>query len=248
MGLSKHNERLRAYFAPRMETVRIETTQNVALHYEVATIVDRGLAVAIDWLILAGYSIALMVASDELGLHFPEWVYGVLVMVPWTFYHLLCELLMDGQSLGKRVRNIKVARLDGGQPGLGHYLLRWMLRLIDSLFFIGAVVILFNGKGQRIGDIAAGTTVVSLKRRGSLAETLALQLPDNHQVTFPDAAKLTDAQARLIKEVLANTSAARGAAIAKLAERFRVEFNANGRPAEDFLRALLADHIFLAGR
>lgn len=228
-----------------METVRIETTQNVALHYEVATIADRGLALAIDWLVLAGYSIAVMVVSGKLDLHPPEWVYALLVMVPWTFYHLLCELLMDGQSLGKRVRNIKVARLDGGQPGLGHYLLRWMLRLIDSLFFIGAVVILFNGKGQRIGDIAAGTTVISLKRRGSLMETLALQLPEDHQVTFPDAAKLPDAQARLIKEVLANTSAARNAAIEKLAGRCHAEFHANGLPPEQFLRTLLADHVFL---
>ncbi|MBP8823255.1 MAG: RDD family protein [Flavobacteriales bacterium] len=231
-----------------METVRIETTQNVALHYEVATIVDRGLAVAIDWLVLAGWSIVLMVASDELDLYFPDWIYALLVMVPWTFYHLVCELLMDGQSLGKRARNIKVARLDGGQPGLGHYLLRWMLRLIDSLFFIGAVVILFNGKGQRIGDIAAGTTVISLKRRGSLAGTLALQLPDDHQVTFPDAARLPDAHARLIKEVLANTSAARNAAIEKLAERFHAEFSANGLPPEQFLRTLLADHIHLTAR
>lgn len=228
-----------------METVHIETTQNVALHYEVATIVDRGLAVIVDWLILAGYSIGLLMLFDQMNMELPNWMGLLLFGLPWTFYHLLCELLMDGQSLGKRVRNIKVARLDGGQPGLGHYLLRWLLRPVDMLFFIGAVVILFNGKGQRIGDIAAGTTVISLKRRGSLAETLALQLPDDHKVTFPDAAKLPDAHARLIKEVLANGSAARGEAIEKLAERFRAEFNADGLLPEDFLRTLLADHIFL---
>ncbi len=231
-----------------METVRFETTQNVALHYEVATIVDRGLAVVIDWLVLAGYSLLLMYVAEKLNLRLAEWVYALLVMVPWTFYHLICELLMDGQSLGKRVRRIKVVRLDGGQPGLGHYLLRWMLRLVDSLFFVGAVVILFNGKGQRIGDLAAGTTVVITRRRGSLTESLALQLPEDHVVSFPDAGRLSDAQARLIKEVLADTSRAREVALSKLAARLGAEFHANGSLPEEFLRKLLADHIFLTGR
>lgn len=232
-----------------METVRIETTHNVALHYEVATIVDRGMAMAIDWLLLVGYSIALMIGWEKLGLQVPEWVYAVLVMVPWTFYHLVCELSMDGRSLGKRARNIKVARLDGGQPGVGNYLLRWLLRPVDSMFFLGAVVILFNGKGQRLGDIAAGTTVISLKQRLSLAHMLAMDLPQDHRPTFPDAARLTDAQARLIKEVLDNRSGARLAAMERLERRFRPEFQGGeGLTTEGFLRTLLADHIHLTSR
>ncbi|MBS1567873.1 MAG: RDD family protein [Bacteroidetes bacterium] len=232
-----------------METVRIETTHNVALQVEVATIVDRGLAVVIDWLLLAGYTFAFVFFMNKMGVEPPDWLGIVLVGVPWTFYHLLCELLMDGQSLGKRVRQIKVARLDGGQPGLGHYLLRWVLRLVDSMFFLGAVVILFNGKGQRIGDIAAGTSVISLRRRTSLAGIMAQQLPDDHRVTFPGAGAIPDAQAALIKEVLADASAARVAAINKLADRYRAQFSAD--PAmgpEQFLRTLLTDHVFLTSR
>lgn len=231
-----------------METVHIESSHNVALHVEVATIVDRGLALVLDWLVLAGWSIGVMYAVDKLEIRAPEWTYLLVIGVPWTFYHLLCELLMDGQSLGKRVRAIKVARLDGGQPGPVHFLLRWLLRPVDALFFVGAVVILLNGKGQRIGDIAAGTTVISVKRRGSLADTLAMQLPPDHQVTFPEALRLSDQQARLIKEVLADGSKARSVAIEKLAGRYRTEFQANGLPAEQLLRTLLADHIFLTSR
>lgn len=232
-----------------METVRIETTHNVALQVEVATIVDRGLAVVIDWLLLAGYSFALVFFTNKLGVDFPDWLSIVLFGVPWTFYHLLCELLMDGQSLGKRVRQIKVARLDGGQPGLGHYLLRWMLRLVDSMFFVGAVVILFNGKGQRIGDLAAGTAVISLRRRTSLADIVAKQVPDDHRVTFSGAGAISDAQAALIKEVLADTSAARVAAINKLAERYRAQFSTDvPMGPEQFLRTLLTDHVFLTSR
>lgn len=232
-----------------MDSVRIETTHNVALQMEVATIVDRGLAVLIDWLVLAGWSIAVGQLFNALDLRMPDWLGVVLFAVPWTFYHLLCELLMDGQSIGKRARHIKVVRLDGAQPDLGNYLLRWVLRLVDTLFFLGAVVILFNGKGQRIGDLAAGTTVISLKRRFPMADTLGMDLPADHRVTFPDAARLTDGQARLIKEVLANGSAARAAALDKLVLRFRPDHpQAQELPPEIFLRILLQDHVFLTGQ
>lgn len=232
-----------------METVRIETSQNVPLHYDVATIVDRGLAVVIDWILLAGYTIALVTLSNKLGLDLPGWVSIIFLGIPWTFYHLISELSMDGQSLGKRARNIKVARLDGGQPGLGHYLLRWILRMIDSLFFLGAVVILFNGKGQRLGDMAAGTTVISLKQRFSLADTLIADVPESHHVQYPEAERLTDAHARLIKEVLLNTSNARPMAIEKLAVRFRDELGISQPPQPElFLRTLLADYLHLTGR
>ncbi|MBX2983340.1 MAG: RDD family protein [Flavobacteriales bacterium] len=232
-----------------METVHIETSQNVSLHYEVATIVDRGLAVVIDWILLAGYTIALVMLMGQFDIRIPQWGSIILFGVPWTFYHLVSELLMDGQSLGKRSRNIKVTRLDGGQPGLGHYLLRWMLRLIDSMFFLGAVVILFNGKGQRLGDLAAGTSVISLKQRFSLADTLLMNVPEGHQVKYPEAERLTDAHARLIKEVLGNTSRARPMALTKLAGRFQDELAITQRPQpEEFLRTLLADYLFLTGK
>lgn len=232
-----------------METVHIETTQNVALHYEVATIVDRGFAVLIDWLLLVGYTIGVTLIRDKLHLGPPDWLMVLLLGIPWTFYHLASELLMDGQSLGKRARNIKVARLDGGQPGIGHYLLRWMLRVVDMFFLVGAVVILFNGKGQRLGDIAAGTTVISLKQRFTLEDTLLADVPEDHEVVFREAARITDAQARLIKEVLGNTSAARPVAVLKLATRIQDELAlGNQVDPEKFLRTLLTDHLFLAGR
>lgn len=232
-----------------METVRIETTHNVALTVQVATIVDRGLAVVIDWLVLAGWTIGWMILNGEVDLRFPNWVWIILIGVPWTFYHLLSELFMDGQSLGKRARNIKVVRMDGGQPGIGHYLLRWTLRIVDSMFFLGAVVILFNGKGQRFGDIAAGTTVVSLKRRVRLSDDLGMDLREDYVPTFADAARVTDEQARLIRDVLGDGSSARARAVEKLALHFGNQFpDGKDMPPEVFLRTLLTDHNHLTSQ
>ena len=50
-------------------------------------------------------------------------------------------------------------------PRLGDYLLRWIFSFVDFYILSGAialVVIAMGGKGQRIGDIVAGTSVVKL--------------------------------------------------------------------------------------
>ena len=232
-----------------METVHIDTSQNVALHYEVATIVDRGLALFFDALILLGFYIAAGIFIDEFHIHPRGWVFLLIYVFPWTFYHLICEVSMNGQSIGKRARKIKVARLDGGQPTLGQYLLRWVLRFVDNLFFLGAVVILFNGKGQRLGDLAAGTTVISLKQRAVLADTLGMDVPEQHDVTFPEAVHLTDAHARLVKDVLGNTSDVRPTLLVKLAQRLQGELKVTTQlTPEQFLRTLLKDYQYLTSR
>ena len=232
-----------------METVHIDTSQNVVLQYDVATIVDRGLAVLVDWLVLGGYTIALILLFDLIGTEPPEWVAVVLFGFPWFLYHLICEITMNGQSIGKRSLRIKVARLDGGQPGIGHYLMRWVLRPIDSFLMLGTIVILFNGKGQRLGDIAAGTTVISLKQRTRLSDTLLMDVPDEYQVTFPEVAHLTDANMRIVRQVVANNSEARTVLQFKLAVKIREELKLTTElQPEPFLRVLLKDYVFLTGR
>lgn len=232
-----------------METVRIETVHNVALNVQVATIVARGMAVVVDWVVLFGWSMGLWLISNKLNVHWSTWTAILFFGVPWTFYHLASELFMEGQSLGKRVCKIKVVRLDGQQAGPAQYLLRWLLRLVDSMFFLGAVVILLNGKGQRLGDMAAGTTVISLKKRVSLDDLVHVELDKDHRVTFPDAGRLTDAEARLIREVLNDTSAGRQQAVEKLDGHYRSQFTrAEGMPPVEFLQVLLKDHYHLTSR
>ena len=63
--------------------------------------------------------------------------------------------------------------LDGSPPTLGAYLLRWLLILVDTEILtplVAIITIAANGKGQRIGDIAAGTTVVKTTKRVTLSQ------------------------------------------------------------------------------
>jgi uncharacterized RDD family membrane protein YckC len=71
-----------------------------------------------------------------------------------------------GQTLGKRLLGIRVARLDGSAPSAGHIAARTVLRVVDGILFylVGLIAVLATGqKRQRIGDLAAGTTVVSAR-------------------------------------------------------------------------------------
>ncbi len=232
-----------------MAHLGIDTAQNVRLDYEVASVGDRLLAVLIDFIILIGYSYAVFLVLDELNLESTA-VYVVLFLLPWTFYHLACEQFMDGQSIGKRLRRIKVVRRDGQEAGIGAYLLRWVLRPVDSFYGLGVVVILANGKGQRLGDIAAGTAVVSLKQRVRLDQTLLVNVAPDHVVRFPRAGELSDGQARFIKDVLDRMKGGdRQVTITELAVKVRPLAGDDPRLTdEEYLRAILADHVFLTGR
>lgn len=238
-----------------MQGLTIETAQNVLVRHEVASLGDRIVAYLIDslviaawvfvWVILA-FAFASNSGSDALMVMF-----FVVVFLPVLFYRLVCEVTMDGQSIGKRARRIRVARLDGAQPTLGQYLLRWVLRPIDGFYWIGLVVILINGKGQRLGDLAAGTTVVSLKQRLRLQDTVLAEVKDDHAVRFPEAVRLNDRQATMIRESLRKLGTPGGVALVEeLAAKVRAVI---GNPGTDmgsieFLEAVLRDYVHLTGR
>lgn len=237
-----------------MSTVGIETAQNVVIHHEVASVGDRMVAWILDFLVKAAWFLLFTMVFFIIDLddYESQIIYWTLVALPMSFYHLASELLMDGKSIGKSSMNIKVARLDGGQPTLGQYLLRWLIGPFDVWFYgIGLVVILINGRGQRLGDLAAGTTVVSLKQRTKLTETLLTEVREEHQVRFPEVTRLTDAQAALVKEVVTSTKQAnRWALMEEMAAKVReaTGITGDGMKAMEFLQVVLRDYVHLTGQ
>ena len=102
-----------------METIRIDTPQNVAIEYNVATIVSRGFAAILDWIVLFGYSVLLWWGLRLFGINLwwlDDWVKILLLGIPWTFYNLLFEIFMDGKSIGKRIPTSKSPGSTGGSP------------------------------------------------------------------------------------------------------------------------------------
>ncbi|MCS6821677.1 MAG: RDD family protein [Microscillaceae bacterium] len=192
-----------------MAKVKINTTQNVRLEYEPASVGDRIIATIIDALIIYGFVVSLIIFAFQFGRHLQEEVFVFLfflALFPIIFYHLLSEIFLNGQSVGKRVRKIKILKLDGTEPSLSAYFIRWLLRPVD-LFFYGLVAIItisVNGRGQRLGDIAAGTTVVKLKPKVTLNDLLAYAetTPSSYQPTYWQVTALSKKDIEIIQNVL----------------------------------------------
>jgi uncharacterized RDD family membrane protein YckC len=191
-----------------MQKVGIQTTQNVLIDYEVAGLGDRIGAYLLDSLLTGAYYVVLFLINSEVA-ELPTWL-NILLILPPFLYHLLCEMLLNGQSLGKRQLNLKVVRLDGTPPGIGSYLLRWLLRPIDIWLYgsVAIITILINGKGQRLGDLAAGTTVVKYRNQQySFDQQLYTPSPEQeneYQVQFPQVSRLNERDIALIRETLRN--------------------------------------------
>ena len=187
-----------------MQKVGIQTTQNVLIDYEVAGLGERIGAYLLDGLILAAY-IALVIFINVKITTLPLWL-NVVLGLPVFLYHLLCEIFFNGQSLGKRQLKIKVVRLDGTSPRLGDYVLRWILRPVDILLYgsVAVLCILIGGKGQRLGDMAAGTTVVKYRDQlhSKVQPVYAASIPEDYSITFPQVSRLTDDDIALIRETL----------------------------------------------
>ena len=111
---------------------------------------------------------------------------------------------MNGQTPGKYFNKIRVTKIDGSKPTFGSFLIRWMLRLIDITLASGSIAlltILLNGKGQRLGDLAAGTTVITERKTVSINNTLIVDLPEEYTPTFSQVTMLSDTDIQTIKEL-----------------------------------------------
>jgi uncharacterized RDD family membrane protein YckC len=187
-------------------SVAIRTSQNVLLEYEPASIGDRILATMIDYVVFLGWIMLTLGIPAALGMRAGTYYTFLVGALPLALYDLICEWLLNGRSVGKLAMEIRVVMLDGSQPGLGAYLIRWLLRIVESVVFFGGVVpvitVAANGKGQRLGDIAAGTTVVKAKPAVSLNDIRVRDLPDSYHVQFPDVRLLSDSDIRVVREVL----------------------------------------------
>ena len=153
-----------------MDYFQIETAQNISINQNVAHVTTRIGSFLIDLLIIIAYNILIFLffLAIDYKPSFNDAILYLVVNLPTIFYTLIFEISMNGQTPGKHFNKIRVVKIDGSKPSLGSYLTRWLLRVIDIWSFSGSVsifTILFNGKGQRLGDVAGGTTIISEKKK-----------------------------------------------------------------------------------
>lgn len=232
-----------------MQKIYLQTTQNVAIEYDLASIWDRIVANILDYLILAGYIISALLIFTWLK---TGMAFFFIFMIPVIFYQLLCEVLMEGQSFGMRQRKIKVVRLDGMQPDLGNYFLRWILRPVDLFFYGGIAImaIIISGKGQRLGDMAAGTSVVKLKNKAAFHDTIFRATEEEYNPVFPEVVRLSDNNIHVVQEAIVFYKNNRNMDPARqLEEKIKILLNIRSdMDTMDFLHTVIRDYNHLTGK
>ncbi|WP_029033868.1 RDD family protein [Salinimicrobium terrae] len=192
-----------------MDNFQIETAQNISITQNVAGVGERILAYLIDGLIMLAYIIVAVMLMGGLDANQgQEWLFMSVVMLPLLLYFLLWESLWNGQSPGKAALDLRVVNLDGSRPAFSNFLVRWLLRIVDITLTSGSVAvvtILMNGKGQRLGDLAAGTTVISERVRTGLDKTLLVNVPEDYRPVYPQVTMLSDRDLQEIKEIYKNS-------------------------------------------
>jgi uncharacterized RDD family membrane protein YckC len=195
-----------------MTQLSINTSQNVIINFSAASIGERIGAYFIDLLIKIAYFIFVFyIFFYSLNLNhiisqLDNWsqisIYMIFAM-PIVIYSIVMESLLEGQTFGKKFVKIKVVKIDGYQASFGDYLIRWLFRIIDVSFssgIIGLISMVINSKTQRLGDISAGTAVITLKNKINISHTILEDIGEEYKPKYPLVIKLSDNDARIIKE------------------------------------------------
>jgi uncharacterized RDD family membrane protein YckC len=238
-----------------MENIYLQTSQNIHIEQSVASIGERIVAQLIDYLLIGIYSlfVAILYSISSDLFRSDAFLVPLFLFLPVVFYDLICEMFFNGQNVGKRVMKLKVVTVNGSQPTFGAYFIRWMFRLIDITISVGSIAtltIILNGKGCRLGDIAAGTRVIRLKPLVNHSLGRYKKLPANYQPTFRESENLSDKDYALIKEILEfKMKNGYTAPVVELMEKARVKYAeklniASDLTYRDFLSALEMDYIY----
>ncbi|MCK7558356.1 RDD family protein [Chitinophaga sedimenti] len=266
-----------------MTSIKIPTVFNIDLEFEAADMGRRLLAYIIDLFIRVAYILLLNFAiektfgfNNDLMKTMLEWI---LVIIPVMLYFPVTEILLKGQSVGKKIMQIRVVSMYGNEPSLSQHFIRWVFRLIESplviffagfgilsgasdiisvtavismlLFFTPLVVISRSSLRQRIGDIAAGTIIISIKEKASISDTIFRDIAStDYTVTFTQILRLSDKDLNKVKELLDRSLKNNDHVLAaRVAQRIKevLHIETEMEPMT-FLETLLNDYNYLATR
>lgn len=161
------------------DQLNIETPEQVDLHFPIAGMGSRFLALMTDSLLQGAAIFALILifvlvisaipkafsgtaSSPTAGKWIVAGIFLFYFLLYWGYYSLF-EAFWNGQTPGKRLLKIRVIKDSGRQITFFEALARNLLRVVDmlpSFYLVGVVTMLCNKEQKRLGDLVAGTIVV----------------------------------------------------------------------------------------
>lgn len=267
-----------------MSIVRIATNFNIDIEFTAPPFYRRLFAWVLDIVIQVFYLIVAIRmlnwvqrslfarASDG---SMKMWALSLLLFLPFLLYHLVMEITMNGQSVGKKIMGIKVISENGGKPSIGQFVIRWLIRTSDYTLLIiiilipyarifgpqvywgmaGAMALLVadlvlvnTKKQQRLGDILAHTVLINTRQNERLSDTVFLEVPEEYVPQFPQIMQLSDRDINALKGILDTAKKHRDGHMALMAAekiKTHLKIESDMEP-EPFLEVLLKDYNYLS--
>jgi uncharacterized RDD family membrane protein YckC len=150
----------------RINTLTIKTPEGIEFSLRLAGPVTRFLAWAVDLGTIVAIITILNVVLGILGVISRDLAMAANIIAFFVVsvgYGILTEWYWQGQTLGKKLLQLRVMDEQGLRLQFSQIVIRNLLRFIDSLpalYLVGGLVCLFNKRAQRLGDFAANTIVV----------------------------------------------------------------------------------------
>jgi uncharacterized RDD family membrane protein YckC len=241
-----------------METVEINTAFNVGLNFEYAIFHKRALAYGIDLATLVIYLFFMkffLYTGLNLNNENNQGLDILLISIPMLLYSLLCEVLMNGQTIGKKILKIRVISLEGGEPTLGQFILRWITKFFEWPFLFAYIAFSYDDVVSYIFITCfcaiPVVVLVQTKTELSLNDTIFINVAnENYKPTFPEVMKLSDNDINTINTILGQTKKSMNYELCqrveyKVKDVLQIKTNLYGVA---FLKKLMDDYNYLATR
>ncbi|MHC5202205.1 RDD family protein [Myroides sp. LJL119] len=193
-----------------MANLIINTTQNIPISFQGASLGKRIFAFLLDmvfkilYLILIGIVFTTFIKPIKFDDDFSNAAVAILFVLPVIIYSFAFEVLLQGYTPGKRILHIRVIKIDGYQPSVVDYFIRWIMRIVDIWSLTGILglgSIIASDKNQRLGDMLAGTAVISqLPIKNGLNSTIYQEVENSYDVVYLQVLNLNDNDIRIIKQ------------------------------------------------
>lgn len=164
----------------------VVTPEAVALDLEPATVGSRSVAILLDYLLIGAAVLVLGAAQAAFGLDglLPGWL-GVALVLLLVFavqfgYPIGFETLWHGRTPGKAAMGLRVVTAEGAPVRFRHAAVRAAVGLLELQATLGGIAVIASfasPRGQRLGDLAAGTLVVRERRSSQAPEAVRFAPP-----------------------------------------------------------------------
>jgi uncharacterized RDD family membrane protein YckC len=159
--------------------LQVQTPEGVVFSQRIAAPFSRFLALCIDLGAISAVSGIVAVITAFVSMVSADFAGGLAAVLYFGLgigYGIFTEWFWRGQSWGKRVMGLRVVDAAGLKLQLSQIIVRNLLRPVDLLpvgYLLGGLISFWSPRGQRLGDLAANTTVVAISGTFSI---------DAHQV------------------------------------------------------------------